>query len=145
MSERIWRREATLVGLNAMGADTLMSALGIEVVELGAAHLTGRMPVTSATTQPMRLLHGGATVALAETLGSIAGNLCLEPGAGAAVGLEVNANHLRSAREGEVVLGEARPLRLGGRTQVWEIRVRREGDGELVAVCRLTLAVVSGR
>ncbi len=98
------------------------------------------MPVDARTMQPYGLLHGGASVALAETLGSVAANLCLDPATHMAVGLEINANHLRAVRSGSVT-GTARPLHIGRQTQVWEIRIADE-RGRAVCVSRLTLAVV---
>jgi 1,4-dihydroxy-2-naphthoyl-CoA hydrolase len=132
-----FRRRPDLATLNGYLAGTLPATLGIEVTELGEDFLRGRMPVDARTTQTFGLLHGGASAALAETLGSIAGNLCLADGH--AVGLEINANHLRSATAGFVV-GTARPLHLGRRTQVWDIRIDSEA-GQPVCVARLTLAV----
>ena len=98
------------------------------------------MPVDARTRQPYGLLHGGASVALAETLGSMAGGLCVDNAREAVVGLEINANHLRAAREG-IVTGTARALHVGRSTQVWEIRIENEA-GKLVCVSRITLAVV---
>ncbi len=135
-----FRRRVSVEQLNASAAGTLSAALGIEVLEIGEDFVRGRMPVDARTRQPYGLLHGGASVALAETLGSIAGNLSLEPDAGVVVGLEINANHLRAVREGWVE-GIARPLHLGRSTQVWEIRLS-DKDGRLSCVSRLTLAVV---
>ena len=117
----------------------MIEALGIELTELGDDFLRGRMPVDARTLQPFGLLHGGASVALAETLGSMAGNLCLEADR-RAVGLEINANHLRAVTEGHVT-GTARPLHLGRSTQVWEIRIE-DALGRLTCISRLTLAVV---
>ena len=116
----------------------MIAALGIEITELGDDFLRGRMPVDARTRQPYGLLHGGASVALAETLGSMAGNLCLQQGQ--AVGLEINANHLRAATRGWVT-GTARPLHVGRTTQVWEIRIEDDA-GRPTCVSRLTLAVV---
>lgn len=135
----IFRSQPDLAALNGLGHGTLSQALGIEFTELGADFLRGRMPVDARTRQPFGLLHGGASVALAETLGSMAGNLCLEPDQ-RAVGLEINANHLRAVTEGHVT-GVARPLHLGRSTQVWEIRIE-DALGRLACISRLTLAVV---
>ena len=101
------------------------------------------MPVDHRTKQPFGLLHGGASVALAETLGSMAGWMCLPEDGSRCVGLEINANHLKAMREGEVI-GTARPLHLGRSTQVWEIRIT-DRDDALVCISRLTLAVVASR
>lgn len=137
----IWFTTPSFDALEALGADTMLSALGIELVEVGPDFVRGRMPVSARTVQPMRLLHGGASVALAESLGSMAANLCLDPAKAFAVGLEVNANHVASVREGGAVVGTARPLHLGGTTQVWEIRIEDEATGRLVCISRLTMAV----
>ena len=136
----IWRYRPTLEQLNEMCRNTLMEALGIRFVELGEDFLAATMPVDARTHQPLGLLHGGASAALAETLGSAAANCCLDAATEYAVGLEINANHLRGLRKGQVT-GRARPLHLGRRTQVWETRIEDEA-GRLVCVSRLTLAVV---
>jgi len=133
-----FRRRPDLATLNAGTAGTMIATLGIEITELGDDFLRGRMPVDARTLQPYGLLHGGASVALAETLGSMAGNLCVEKGQ--AVGLEINANHLRAATRGWVT-GIARPLHVGRTTQVWEIRIEDDA-GRPTCVSRLTLAVV---
>jgi uncharacterized protein (TIGR00369 family) len=135
----LFRSGVTLADLNAMSKNTAMEPLGIRFTELGPDYLRGTMPVDSRTHQPYGLLHGGASVLLAETLGSSAGGLCVPEGKGV-VGIEINANHLRGVREG-VVTGTARPLHVGGSTQVWEIRIEDEA-GRLVCISRLTLAVV---
>ena len=135
-----FRSGVTLADLNAMSKNTAMEPLGIRFTELGPDYLRGTMPVDKRTHQPYGLLHGGASVLLAETLGSSAGGLCAPEGKGV-VGIEINANHLRGVREG-VVTGTARPLHVGGSTQVWEIRIEDEA-GRLVCISRLTLAVVS--
>lgn len=113
--------------------------LGIEVTEVGDDFLTARMPVADRTRQPLGYLHGGASAALAETLGSVAGIYTVDPEKYFVMGLEINANHVRSVRQGSVI-GTARPLHLGRTTQVWEIRIVDEQD-HLVSVSRLTLAV----
>ena len=134
-----FRRSITLEALNALSRDTAMAPLGIVFTELGPDYLRGTMPVDARTRQPYGLLHGGASVLLAETLGSTAGGLCVGEGQGV-VGIEINANHLAGVREG-LVTGTARPLHLGRSTQVWEIRIENEA-GQLVCVSRLTMAVV---
>ena len=122
---------------------TMADALGIELVALHPdGRLEGRMPVDGRTHQPLGLLHGGASVALAETLGSIAASLQLpDPSRQTAVGLDINANHLRGVRSGWV-RGVAAPLHLGRATQVWEIRITEEGTDKLVCISRLTMAVI---
>jgi len=117
-----------------------MEPLGIVFTEVGHDFIRATMPVDERTRQPYGLLHGGASVLLAETLGSSAGMLCVGDEE-ACVGIEINANHLRGVREG-IVTGTARPLHIGGRTQVWEIRIEDERH-RLVCVSRITLAVIA--
>lgn len=135
-----FRRRPSLAELNAMAAGNAVAHLGIVFTELGPDFLRGTMPVDARTLQPFGLLHGGASVLLAETLASMAANLCLDdPDRHQAVGLEINANHLRAVTEG-VVTGTARPLHVGRRTQVWEIRID-DARGRPCCVSRLTLAL----
>jgi 1,4-dihydroxy-2-naphthoyl-CoA hydrolase len=133
----------SLTQLNAMSVNTLVSHLGIEFTEVGTDYLIARMPVDARTHQPLGLLHGGASVALAETLGSVAATLCVNRETQYCVGLEINANHIKSIRQG-FVIGRTTPVHVGKRTQVWEIRITNEQD-ELVCVSRLTLAVIDRR
>ncbi|MGH8184625.1 MAG: hotdog fold thioesterase [Rhodanobacteraceae bacterium] len=137
----IWKQPIDLETINGWSARTLMHALGIRITEIGDDYLRGTLPVEDRTRQPYGILHGGASVALAETLGSTAAMLCCEDGR-AAVGLEINANHLRAVREG-IVTGTARPVHVGRSTQVWEIRIENEA-GEPTCISRLTMAVVPG-
>ena len=136
--EFAWPKEATVELLNARSRGTLMEALGITFTELGDGYLRATMPVDARTHQPYGLLHGGASVALAETLGSSAGMLMA--GGNAVVGLEINANHLRAVRSG-IVTGTARPIHVGRSTQVWEIRIEDEA-GKPVCISRITLSVL---
>ena len=136
----IWKQDVDIDRINTWRADTLLESLGIRVTAVGEDWLQGTMPVDRRTHQPYGLLHGGASVALAETLGSIAAMLTLDPARERAVGLDINANHVRGVREGTVT-GTARALHLGRSTQVWEIRVENEA-GQLVCMSRLTMAVV---
>ena len=136
----IWRTIPTVEGLEQIVRGTMVEHLGIEFLEVGEDSLSARMPVDRRTVQPFGLLHGGASATLAETLGSMAGTLCLDPERNLVVGLEINANHIRSVRSGWVT-GVARPLHIGSTTQVWEIRITDE-RGKLVCISRLTLAVV---
>jgi 1,4-dihydroxy-2-naphthoyl-CoA hydrolase len=138
----IWKQHVDLATVNAWSRRTLMQAIDIRNTEIGDDHLTGTMPVDDRTRQPYGILHGGASVALAETLGSSAAMLCCGEGT-AAVGLEINANHLRAVREGTVT-GTARPIHIGRSTQVWEIRIVNDAS-QLVCVARLTMAVVPQR
>jgi 1,4-dihydroxy-2-naphthoyl-CoA hydrolase len=139
---RVFRGDTTLDDLNALCRDTAMQPLGIVFTELGPDFVRATMPVDGRTRQPYGLLHGGASVLLAETLGSTAGNLCVGPGE-ICVGIEINANHLAAVRDGQVT-GTARPLHVGRSTQVWEIRIE-DVLGRLACVSRLTLAVVPHR
>lgn len=132
-------KEHTVASLNDWLKNTASSQLGITFTASGENWLEARMPVDERTHQPMGLLHGGASVLFAETLGSVAGNLCVEAGY-ACVGLEINANHLCSVRSGWVY-GRVEPIHVGRSTQVWDIKIRRE-DQKLVCVSRLTLAVI---
>jgi len=137
----IWFTPASPAALNALSARTMSQAIGIEFLEVGDDYVKARMPVDERTVQPAGILHGGASVALAETLGSVAGTLCIDPRQKMVVGLEINANHIRSLRSG-FVIGVARPIHLGGTTQIWDIRMTNEQD-QLVCVSRLTLAVLN--
>ncbi|MEO5624052.1 MAG: hotdog fold thioesterase [Dokdonella sp.] len=136
----LWKQTTDLDRINAWNCDTLVEHLGMRITEIGADFVRGTMPVDARTRQPFGLLHGGASVALAESLGSLAGNLCLDVANEMAVGLDINANHLRAATSG-LVTGTARPLHIGRTTQVWEIRIE-DGHERLVCIARLTLAVV---
>mgnify|MGYP003717954511 CR=1 FL=1 len=115
-------KEASLERINAFSQNTLVEHLGIEIIEIGDNFLVGSMPVDHRTHQPLGLLHGGASVALAETLGSIAATLTLDVKKQYAVGLEINANHIKSAREGRVI-GKAEPVHIGKKTHVWQIKI----------------------
>ena len=142
MSQRIWFVEATPAVLNELAQGTLVEALGITFTEVGPDYIRGRMPVDGRTRQYLGMLHGGASVALAETIASTASNLVVNPPAHYCVGLATNANHIRAVREG-YVWGEARPLHLGRTTHVWDIRLYEEGTNALVAVIRHTVIVLS--
>ena len=121
----------------------MMETLGIRVTAIGDDWLQGTMPVDHRTHQPYGLLHGGASVALAETLGSTAAMLTVDPAKERVVGLDINANHIRGVRSGTVT-GTAKMLHLGRTTQVWEIRIESE-EGALVCISRITMAVVPAR
>ena len=136
----IWKQSTDLDRINAWNHNTLVEHLGMRVTEIGEDYVRGTMPVDARTRQPFGLLHGGASVALAESLGSLAGNLCIDLATEMAIGLDINANHVRAATAG-VVTGTARSLHLGRTTQVWEIRIEDE-RARLVCISRLTLAVV---
>jgi len=136
----IWRSPKTIEQLNGAQSGTLIQHLGIRFTEVGADYLRGTMPVDKRTKQPFGLLHGGASVALAETLGSIGAMMCVEPEKFLCVGQEINANHVRAVSSG-LVTGTARPLHIGGRTHVWTIEIVNEA-GKLVCASRLTMAVI---
>lgn len=137
----IWKHAIDDEQLDAVGRGCMVEHLGIRMVEVGDDFLRATMPVDARTRQPYGLLHGGASVALAETLGSMAGLLVLDPARNEiVVGLDINANHLRAKTDG-IVTGTARPLHIGRTTQVWEIRIEDEA-GKLVCISRLTLAVI---
>jgi len=138
----IWTRRAELDELNALTHDTLAAHIGIRFTEIGPDYLRGTMPVDARTHQPMGLLHGGASVVLAETLASVGGMLAMREGGTSVVGIEINANHLRGVRSG-LVTGTARPVHVGRTTQVWDIRIESDG-GAPVCVSRLTLSVLAG-
>ena len=140
----IWKILPTLEGLNQSGQNTAVSHLGIEFTAIGDDYLEATMPVTAQQVQPMRILHGGVSCVLAETLGSVAGMLCVpEPGVDYVVGTEINASHLRGAPEGTTVTGRATPVRIGRRVQVWSIEIKDETDRP-VCLSRLTLQVMKG-
>jgi 1,4-dihydroxy-2-naphthoyl-CoA hydrolase len=136
----IWRVQATLEQLTERARNTLAEHIGIRITEIGADYLRATMPVNPHTHQPNGILHGGASVALAETIGSVAANLCVDMEKFVCVGQEINANHVRSVASG-LVTGTARPFHIGGRSQVWGIEIRDESD-RLICVSRITMAVV---
>lgn len=136
----IWNTAVTPEQLNATRVKTMISHLGIEFTEVGEDSLSARMPVDERTIQPFGLLHGGASVALAETLGSVAASLTIDLSNKIPVGMEINANHLRPVTEGWVT-GVVKPVHLGKTSQVWEIRITNEA-GKLVCIARLTMAIL---
>lgn len=138
----IWQKNATLQAINERNQGCAVSHLGIEITEIGDDYLVGRVPVDARTKQPFGLLHGGVSVVLAETLGSIgAYNAC--PEGYRAVGLDINANHLRAATSGWVT-GTARAVHIGKTTQVWQIDMVNDA-GELTCVSRITMAILAPR
>ena len=136
---RIFKESATLESLNKWSRNTLAEHLGIEFVEIGDDFLVAQMPVNAKTHQPLGLLHGGASVALAETLGSVAATLCVDENK-FCVGLEINANHLKGVRNG-FVKGTTRPIHIGKQTHVWEIRISNDLN-VLICISRITMAVL---
>ena len=135
----IWKTKPTPELQQQFSKDYIGTHIGIEFTEIGDDFIKAKMPVDHRTRQPFGLLHGGASCVLAETLGSVAGAFCVDFGKQYVVGLEINANHIRSLKEGYVV-GTARPIHIGRSTQVWDIKIETE-DEKLVCVSRLTLAV----
>lgn len=126
--------------LQDFSKNTMVEHLGMEFLELGEDYISAKMPVDHRTHQPMGLLHGGASVALAETLGSVASSILVDMNSYYCVGLEINANHIKSARSG-FVYGVARPIHIGEKTHVWDIKITNENK-KLVCISRLTVAVI---
>lgn len=139
--EIIWfHKNISLSDLQQTLPSTLAAHLGMEWVEIGPDFLSMRMPVNDHTRQPYGLLHGGASCALAETVGSVASQLLIDPAKNRCVGMEINANHVKAVRDGWVT-ATARPLHIGGKSHVWDIRITSD-SGKLVCISRLTVAVV---
>lgn len=136
----LWKQPVSVESLTALHVATTVSHLGIEFLEVGDDFIRARAPVDARTRQPMGILHGGVSVVLAETLGSCGAAFASPPG-GRAVGLDINANHLRSASDGWVI-GIARPVHIGRSTHVWQIEISNE-RGQLVCVSRITMAILS--
>ena len=134
-------KQETIHQINLSAQNTMLSALGIEITDIGDDYICGKMPVDHRTKQPFGLLHGGASVALAETLGSIGGGSKVYNTNETVVGIAINSNHLKSIRDGWV-LGRATPIKISKNIQVWEIRITNEAN-ELICISRLTLAVVT--
>lgn len=139
----IWFRQPTLEQLNALSANTLVAHLDIRFIEIGDDFLRGTMPVDARTHQPYGVLHGGASVALAETLASTAASCCVDPARYLCLGQEINANHLRAVTSG-LVTGTTRPYHIGARSQVWGIEIR-DAAGHLSCISRITMATVERR
>lgn len=136
----IWFATPDLTEINSRNKTTIHNAIGIEITEVGTDFVRGTMPADTRTHQPMGLIHGGANVVLAESLGSIGANLLVDNSQFYCVGQEVNANHIRGVREGKVT-GTARLVHGGRTSQVWEIKIEND-DGKLSCISRLTMAVV---
>ena len=136
----IWKKPIDLQSLNEWHQNTMQQHIGIQFTEIGEDYIKATMPVDHRTKQPMGLLHGGASVALAESLGSVASVLCVDPEKQTVVGLEINANHIKTAKEG-IVTGITKPIHLGRSTQVWEIRIYNEAE-QLVCISRITNAIL---
>lgn len=140
---RIFSENLSLDTLNGLSRNTMAETIGIEFTAIGPDYLEAKMPVDRRTHQPFGLLHGGASVALAETLGSVAASCCVDMKRQFCVGLEINANHIRGVQAG-YVKGITKAIHIGKKTQVWEIRITNEKD-ELVCISRITMAVLDKR
>lgn len=141
----LWKQAANLEYINITSENTLIDTLGIRYTEIGEDYITASMPVNKNTVQPFRILHGGASVALAESLGSIASTLCIADLAKQRpVGVEINANHLKSAAEGTTVYGKVSAIRVGKTMHVWNIEIKNE-DHELICISRLTVAIIGNK
>ncbi len=139
---KIWFKDYDLISINKQNVNSMVDHLGIQVTEITENSLIGTMPVDYRTVQPFRMLHGGASCVLAETLGSIASNLVVDPRNMYAVGQSINASHIRSAKEGEnAVKGIATAIHLGRQSHVWEIQIFNELD-KVICISRLTMAVL---
>ena len=136
----IFKADVTLEMLNKMSSNTMLQHIGIQFTKVGDGTIEARMPVDHRTHQPFGILHGGASVALAETLGSIAAMCCLDSSTQYCVGLDINANHIKSVRDGYVV-GVVKPIHVGKKTHVWEIKITTEKE-ELVCISRITMAIL---
>ena len=136
----LFNPNVTLASLNKMSVNTMVEHLGIEFTRIGEDFIEARMPVDHRTHQPLGMLHGGASVVLAETLGSVAATCCIDMSKQYCVGLDINANHIKSVREG-FVTGITKPIHIGKKTHVWEIRITTELN-ELVCISRITMAVI---
>ena len=133
-------KNVSLENVKSLGKGTMTEHLGIEWVELGHNFIKAKMPVDHRTNQPYGLLHGGASCVLAETLGSVASHLIVNPSQFYCVGIEINANHIRSAKSG-FVYGFCSPLHIGSSTHVWDIRITNEEE-KLICISRLTVAII---
>ena len=136
---KIWKRDTDLININKKMDNTLASHLGIKITKVDDNSLEGEMTVRDYLKQPYGILHGGASVALAETLGSLASNLCIEEGIGT-VGLDINANHIRAVREG-FLKGSTTPIHIGKSTHVWEIKMFN--NNKITCISRLTMAILN--
>ena len=137
----IWFKEVNAAQADQMRKGTLLESLDIRIIELGDDFIKGDMPVDHRTVQPYGILQGGASVSLAESLGSIGAHLTIDPEKFVCVGMEINANHLRPATKGKVI-GTARPIHRGKSSQVWSIEIKDE-EGKMVCISRITMAVLS--
>jgi 1,4-dihydroxy-2-naphthoyl-CoA hydrolase len=138
---KLFKQEITVASLSDMNQNAISHHIGIEYIEIGDDYLVAKMPVDHRTKQPFGLLHGGASVVLAEDMGSLASMLCLDPNENKVpVGLEINANHVKGARSGWVY-GRVSPIHIGKTTHLWQIRISDEKE-QLVCICRLTVMII---
>jgi 1,4-dihydroxy-2-naphthoyl-CoA hydrolase len=137
----IWFKPYTIEQIQQRGKGTMLEYIDIHITELGENYLKGTMPVDHRTMQPMGILHGGASVVMAESLGSLAASLVVNPEKNYCVGIDINANHIRAVKAPAIVTGIAKPIHIGSTTQVWSIEISNE-EGKLVCVSRLTMAVL---
>ena len=131
----------TVQKLNHMNKGTIMETIGIEYTEVGDDYICGQMPVSTKTVQPFKMLHGGASCVLAETLGSVASNMIIDQNKFKAVGMSINTQHLKSAHLGETVHGKATAIHLGSKSHLWNIDITNE-SGKLISTTRLTMAIL---
>ena len=134
------KRNIDIKKINKFSENCMVGNLGIEITEIGKDYIQGKMPVDKRTTQPFGLLHGGASVALSETLGSCGAELINNENDNIIVGVEINANHIKSVKEG-FVYGKSKPIHIGNKTQVWQTKITND-SGKLICISRLTLAVL---
>lgn len=137
----MWFKDYTIDYLEGLRNANMGTHIGIEFTELGPDYLCARMPVDARTQQPFGILHGGASCVLAETLGSVAAWMTIDPDQYRAVGLEINANHIRAVTEG-FVTGKCSPLHVGRRTQVWQTEITEDATGKRVCISRMTVAII---
>lgn len=143
MEKSIWFKPYRLTDIEWMSKNNMLEHIGIEIIEITNNSLRGKMPVDKRTKQPKGILHGGASAALAESLGSLASNLVVDSDKFSCVGLEINANHIRSVNQG-FVYGTTFPIHIGRRTHVWNIEIRNEAD-KLVCISRITMVVLKNK
>ena len=136
-------KEKLLEKMSKMNQNTMATAIGLELTDIGNDYVCGKIPIDKRTIQPFGFLHGGASVALAETLGSLAGQMQVDPEKEIVLGIEINANHIKSVNEGWVY-GKASPIKIGKKIHVWEIQIT-DVEKKMVCISRLTLAVLKKR
>lgn len=133
--------ELSIEKLNKLSESTMVDHIGIVFTEIGKNYITAEMPVDQRTVQPYRILHGGASLVLAETLASVASNVMVDNSKYSCIGIEINANHIKSVKEGRKVTGKALPVHMGKKTHVWSIEIRNQ-EGQLVCISRITIAIL---